>query len=518
MPDTVIQYNNIQKKSEINNLNRVCVVIPSRNDEITIGSIILKIINEYSKVIVIDDNSVDRTVEIAKTAGAEVIPLHNNSGKGLAILTGLRKAYDYGFSNIILIDGDGRYKTREIPWLLSHIENNEADVIIGSRYINQSDNLPIKQQIKQKMVFQNNDNFSNFIITDPFSGFIAFNRNSLINLDFKYNEPNFPIEFIRYLLFRKLSIKETNISERTDTPLKIKWDFSLKVMAALPAYNEEQFLPSIIEKTKNYVDIVLVINDCSTDYTGPVSNRMGAHVINHQENKGYGGALQTIFSTARDLNIEALVILDSDGQHNPYDIPNVLEPLLKDFDLVIGSRFLDKTNNHVPSYRKVGMIVLDTATSIAGVKKVTDTQSGYRSYGKKAIEVIQNLGSGMSAGSEILIQSCDNNLMIKEVPINVRYDIKETSSQNPFSHGLSVLTNIISLISYRRPLLSFEIPGIIILGAGFAVGIYVFDQFVNYGVFHYVLSMFVAFFMVLGLLLMTTGLILNSLIKIMKSR
>jgi len=498
------------------NKNNICFVIPTKNDEPSIGSIILKIKMEYEEVIVVDDNSIDRTVEISNSAGAEVISLQNASGKGLSIITGLKKAFDHGFSKIVLIDGDSRYKTREIPWLLSHIENNEADVIIGSRFINNSEWLPIKQQIKRSLLYNTNTDTSKSLITDPFSGFIFFTYNALEDLNFDFSEQTFNIDFIDFLHQKSLTIKEIAITERIDVPIKAKWDYSLKVMAALPAYNEELYLPSIIEKTKKYVDIVLVVDDCSSDCTSELSKIMGAYVISHPENRGYGGALQTIFATARDLDIEALVILDSDGQHNPDEIPNLLEPLLVGADVVIGSRFMDKSKNTVPGYRKVGMKVLDTATFIAGVKNVSDTQSGFRAYGKKAINLIDLQGNGMSAGSEILIQCSDKKLEFAEVPIKVRYDIEETSSQNPVSHGLSVLTNIISLISYRRPLLSFGVPGLLIVLAGFVIGGYVFSRFVNYGVFHYILFMIVAFLFVLGLLLITTGIILNSLIKIVK--
>ena len=139
--------------------------------------------------------------------------------------------------------------------------------------------------------------------------------------------------------------------------------------------------------------------------------------------------------------------MDADGQHNPADIEKVLEPLLHGAEVVNGSRFLDKTTNTIPHYRRLGMKVLDTATTSAGVKKGTDTQSGFRAYGKKAISIISISGQGMSAGSEILIQISNKNLTLAEVPINVRYDLEDTSTQNPLSHGVSVLYHIIVQIS-----------------------------------------------------------------------
>ena len=117
------------------------------------------------------------------------------------------------------------------------------------------------------------------------------------------------------------------------------------------------------------------------------------------------------------------------------------------------------------------MKVLNQATKIAGADTTTDSQSGFRAYGKKAINTIQISKEGMSAGSEILIQIAENKLKIAEIPIIARYDIEETSSQNPVKHGVMVLYNIIGMISYRRPLPAFGIPGFILLIIGFVFGI-----------------------------------------------
>ena len=99
--------------------------------------------------------------------------------------------------------------------------------------------------------------------------------------------------------------------------MKFRWDNSATIIAALPAYNEETSLAKIIPQIKSYVDLVIVVDDGSTDATQPFLNSLGAYVIKHPENRGYGAALQTIFSTAREFNADALVIMDADGQHDP---------------------------------------------------------------------------------------------------------------------------------------------------------------------------------------------------------
>ena len=288
------------------------------------------------------------------------------------------------------------------------------------------------------------------------------------------------------------------------------------VIAAMPAYNEEQSIAKIIIHTKKYVDRVLVVDDGSTDSTAEIARALGAIVIRHSSNKGYGGALQTIFNTARELAADALIILDADGQHDPSFIPSLLKPIEKGCDVVIGSRFLSKGKNGIPAYRVVGMKVLDTATNIAGNIDVSDSQSGFRAYGKRAIEKIKVSGNGMSAGSEILLQIRDNGLNVAEVPIKVRYDIENRSSQNAFSHGYEVLSHLVGLLGYRRPLLTFGVPGAVLVVIGLVTGSWAFATYHLSNKLPFGPTIVSALFLMLGLLLVTSGLILNSLVQIVK--
>lgn len=292
------------------------------------------------------------------------------------------------------------------------------------------------------------------------------------------------------------------------------------VIAAMPAFNEELYIAKTILQAQELVDRVVVVDDGSSDETARIAERMGATVIRHPENQGYGAALKTIFEVARAMDADALVILDSDGQHTPRDIGTVLAPVLEEkADVVIGSRFLkDTTHDHIPRYRKVGMKVLDTATTLAGGTQVSDTQSGFRAYGRRAIDIVHLNGSGMSAGSEILIQVSDRNLTIAEVPIHVRYDIEETSTEHPVKHGVMVLYDIVALIGYRRPLIAFGIPGAVSVLVSLILGSFAFSEYYTTSKFSYLLSMGCALFLILGLLLGSVGLILNYLVVFVREQ
>jgi len=520
---TSLPYNPHLVEISLNNLEAeflprkgLCAVLPAYNYETVIGSIVLQTLQYADRVIVVDDGSSDRTADVAKLAGAEVISLEHTTGKAYAILLGLRRASETGCAVVVTLDADGHHDPREIPRLVGLVFDSHADLVIGSRYLDKTGTVPIKQKIKQLMLQLPANTPRDFILTDPLSGFIAFSRKAIDHLDFPFEKTRFHQNLIKQFIAKDLSIREVAITDHPDNLPKTGWDFSSTVIAALPAFNEETFLAKNIPLIKSYVDMVIVVDDGSTDATAKISQQMGAYVIKHPENRGYGAALQTIFSAARDLNVDAMVIMDADGQHNPEDIEKVLEPLLHGADVVNGSRFLDKTANTIPHYRKVGMKVLDTATSTAGVKKGTDTQSGFRAYGKKAISVISISGQGMSAGSEILIQISNKKLTLMEVPINVRYDIQDTSTQNPISHGVSVLYDIIILISCLRPLPAFGIPGLILVFLGIVAAYFAFSEYYLTSKFPFVLSMMSEMFLILGLLMGVSALILNAVIVIVK--
>ena len=138
------------------------------------------------------------------------------------------------------------------------------------------------------------------------------------------------------------------------------------VIAAMPAYNEERSIAKMVLGCKKYVDQVVVVDDGSSDATASIAEALGAYVVRHEKNSGYGAALRSCFETARNLGAEKMVIIDSDGQHDAAEIPELLDPLNNGCDLVIGSRFCDGNGENIPAYRKVGMKVLDVATSVAG--------------------------------------------------------------------------------------------------------------------------------------------------------
>ncbi len=152
------------------------------------------------------------------------------------------------------------------------------------------------------------------------------------------------------------------------------------IVACIPAKDEERMIASVVLRAAKHSDKVLVCDDGSRDLTGAISERMAALVLRHERSKGYGSALRTLFEKALALGGDYIVLLDGDGQHNPDDIPRLVQPLKEGMaDLVIGSRFKGG-GKEVPRIRRWGIeTITGLSPAVSGVK-VSDAQSGFRAF------------------------------------------------------------------------------------------------------------------------------------------
>lgn len=285
----------------------------------------------------------------------------------------------------------------------------------------------------------------------------------------------------------------------------------------IPAYNEELVIGSVVLQAKQYANRVIVVDDGSTDRTAVIARLAGADAIRFEKNVGKAGAMMAGFSRARELGYGAVVMLDGDGQHDPAQIPVVAAPVLAgEADLVIGSRFLD-IKADIPKYRVAGQKVLNGFTNLSvegGEFVTTDSQSGFRALSRRALENLTFASEGYSIESDMIAHFAPLGLKMIEVPISVSYDVPNKHKKNPVSHGFGVLARIVGLIGYRRPLLSFGIPGVLVTLFGIGAEIYTFSEFYRTGAFHYIVFTGGFAALILGLMLVTSGLILNSLVMI----
>jgi len=292
----------------------------------------------------------------------------------------------------------------------------------------------------------------------------------------------------------------------------------MKITIGIPAYNEEKNIALIITKLKKITDSIIVCDDGSSDLTGEIARELGAIVISHPKNMGYGAAIRSLFLKATELDLDGLITMDADGQHRIEDVNSVFGPINDEVaDIVIGSRFLDKKSEEMPNYRKVGIKIITKVTNLSIKEKLTDSQSGFRAYSKKALQKVIPSDVGMGVSTEILIKASNLELKVTEVPIKVHYDV-DTSTHNPVSHGTSVILSTIKFTSIHNPLKFYGIPGIIflIIGLGFiawTIQIYAVSQQIITNV-----SLIGIGCIVLGAVLLMTAVILFSIVTVVSEK
>jgi len=219
---------------------------------------------------------------------------------------------------------------------------------------------------------------------------------------------------------------------------------ALSIVAGIPAYNEEKTIAEVVLKAGCHVGKVLVCDDGSRDMTQIVARKNGADVLEHKKNMGYGATMQTIFGKARELGADVLVVFDGDGQHDPDEIPELVKPVLEGrADIVIGSRFMKGARINVPFYRRIGILVITLLAKIFSGYPISDAQSGFRAFNRKALEELKMTEDRWGSSVEVFFRAHDVGLRIVEVPVNCDYkDYPKASKRDPLRQGISIVASI----------------------------------------------------------------------------
>lgn len=208
----------------------------------------------------------------------------------------------------------------------------------------------------------------------------------------------------------------------------------MKIMVAIPAYNEEENISGVVKAVKFHhpeVDVV-VINDGSKDRTGLEAERAGAFVINLPQNLGIGGAVQTGYIYAKRKGYDAVIQIDGDGQHDPKDLSRLMDSIAKDeADMVIGSRFVKKTDYESSKMRKLGINFFSKLVSIACRRDFYDTTSGYRAVNKKGIELFSEYYPRDYPEVETIVYASKMGIRIKEISVDMNKRLGGKSSITP---------------------------------------------------------------------------------------
>ncbi|MEM5867880.1 MAG: glycosyltransferase family 2 protein [Candidatus Aenigmatarchaeota archaeon] len=219
------------------------------------------------------------------------------------------------------------------------------------------------------------------------------------------------------------------------------------ISVIIPVYNEELTVGNVIERVRKTVEMmdvpyeILVVDDCSTDNSPEVSKNKNVKVYQLKQHVGKGYALRLGFREAKG---EIIVTLDSDGSHNPEELPRLLDPILNDeADLVIGSRFLNKANIFHNKLNKVGVRLFNSFIKMLTGKATTDSQSGYRVIRSAVLRGLNLRSEGYEIESEILMKVLKNGHRVKDVPIEFEQRTHGKSKLDPFKDGLKILKSIL---------------------------------------------------------------------------
>ncbi|MGI8827569.1 MAG: glycosyltransferase family 2 protein [Chloroflexota bacterium] len=281
------------------------------------------------------------------------------------------------------------------------------------------------------------------------------------------------------------------------------------IVAVIPAHNEERFIASVVITALQCADVVVVVDDGSSDRTAQLAEMAGAEVIRLPENGGKGRALNEGFERAQELSPRAVVMLDGDSQHDAAEIPQLVRPITEgEADVVIGSRFLGD-ECPTPRWRQAGQQALNLLTNAASGMSTSDSQSGYRAFSLPALEKLWFRSKGLAMESEMQFLAHRASLRVVEVPVSVHY--LDGNKRNPVTHGLQVVDAILGLVARRHPLLFMGIPGIASMLIGLLVGVSVLQIIDMKHAVPLGTATLSALLVITGLVLGIAGVILNTL-------
>jgi glycosyltransferase involved in cell wall biosynthesis len=220
------------------------------------------------------------------------------------------------------------------------------------------------------------------------------------------------------------------------------------IVAIIPAFQEATRIAHVVTDAMQYVSQVIVVDDGSSDDTSTVAAKAGATVIRHLENSGAGAATMTGIEAARAVGATIVVTLDADGQHDPADIPLMLEPVLKHLaDIVFGNRF--GRRNHIPFVRRFFNAIGNVLTLLVTSRWVADSQCGFKVLGPRALEEIDLRMNGFEFCTEMVRETVIHRWRLAQIPTKVTYSEYTMAKGQSFASGVRTALKIL-LRSFLR--------------------------------------------------------------------
>jgi len=215
-----------------------------------------------------------------------------------------------------------------------------------------------------------------------------------------------------------------------------------RIAVVIPAYNEQAVIEQVLRDLCDYPYMIVLVNDGSSDDSGQIARNFPIHYLEHICNLGQGAALQTgIIYALRNLLADVIVTFDADGQHNPSQISDLIQPVVAGkYEIALGSRFLEPANQKaIPKNKRWLLKTAVFFTKLSTGLPITDTHNGFRAFSRYAASTITITQNGFAHASEILSQIKKNKIHFCEVPVSVSYSAYAISKGQPIINALNIL-------------------------------------------------------------------------------
>lgn len=218
------------------------------------------------------------------------------------------------------------------------------------------------------------------------------------------------------------------------------------ISVIIPAYNEQYTIGQTISDTILAMDSlkmpyeIIVVNDGSTDGTGRIASEYKATVLSNEKNRGKGYALRKGFQHAQG---DIVVTIDSDGAHEPKEIPDLIQPLFNGADVVAGSRYLGGRMNTTTRLNRIGNTLFNFAIMVLTGKRITDSQSGFRAFKRGVLEKIALQSLGYDIEAEMTVKSLKNGFVFQEKPIYCERRKHDNSKIRTLPDGIKIFKAIV---------------------------------------------------------------------------
>lgn len=458
--------------SKLEASHEVAVILPILNKEIEIGTVVLMAKSYADRIIVVNRGSSDYCADVAKLAGAEVVQDLGSGSENASLKKGFEAAESADI--LVTMDMDICRDPKLIPKMIKPVKEGNFDLTVGTC-------LDRRHRSSENVLLINNKKTENKPV-----GFLAFSKACLQELDLSNVHLSSIHSIMSFCERKKIRVLHIDMQKEHEK----NFFKAYKIGVVVPAYNEELLIQDTINGIPSYVDKIYVINDCSTDRTGEIIDKMiDSRVvpIHHDINKGVGAAIVNGYRHALTDKMDLVAVMAGDNQMDPSHLSRLLIPIIEGkADYTKGNRLLSKKmRKGMNSWRAFGNSILTLITKIgSGYWHVMDPQNGYTVISRKALETLDldSIYTYYGYCNDILIKLNAFGLRTIDVSIPARYG-KEKSTIKYGTYIKKVAPMIFRGFLWRlrtkymildfHPLVLFYLMSMILLPIGFLVGLWI---------------------------------------------